>query len=106
MATLVLREEAERGDNGDGREAKVRAAWSGRTGGQGLEGPQGRVAAQEGQGRELDGEKANWQGLVLSQSKPLSSLTCKRRHASAAHHAPGSGGLVLHRYQRRQEEGR
>jgi hypothetical protein len=63
-------------------------------------------AAQEGQGRELDGEKANWQGLVLSQSKPPSSLTCKRRHASAAHHAPGSGGLVLHRYQRRQEEGR
>src|ERR671916_3515572 len=104
MATLVLREEAERGDDGDGRETKVRAALSGRIGGQGLEGR--KVAAQEGQGRELDGEKANWQGLVLSQSKPLSSLTCKRRHASAAHHAPGSGGLVLHRYQRRQEEER
>ncbi|HZA43822.1 MAG TPA: hypothetical protein VE568_00745 [Rubrobacter sp.] len=81
-------------------ELRCRAGWA-------VRGSKGRkVAAQEGQGRELDGEKANWQGLVLSQSKPLSSLTCKRRHASAAHHAPGSGGLVLHRYQRRQEEGR
>jgi|SRR5829696_5588842 len=96
----------QRGDDGDGRETKVRAAWPGRTGGQGFEGPQGRVAAQEGRGREVDGEKAYWQGLVLPQSRPPSTLACNRRHVSAVHRAPGSGGLALRRYQRRQEEGR
>ena len=49
-------------------ELRGRAGWA-------VRGSKGRKgAAQEGQGRELDGEKANWQGLIPLQSGPPSNL--------------------------------
>lgn len=59
---LAVGEATERRE-GDGRKAQVRAARQGRTGGQGFEGPQGRVEAQKGRRREVDGEEAYWQGV-------------------------------------------